>query len=74
LRRELTQQLRTGRAMRFPRGARTRAGQGRGQIVDTVSIRERPPEAADGAVPGHWEGDLVYGHRPSAVGTGRTTR
>ncbi len=69
LRRELTRHLRTGRAMRFPRGARARAGQGRGQLVDTVSIRERPPEVEDRAVPGHWEGDLVYGRRPSAVGT-----
>lgn len=69
LKRELTKRLRTGRAMRFPRGARTRAGQGRGQLVGTVSIRERPAEAEDRAVPGHWEGDLVYGRRPSAVGT-----
>ena len=69
LRRELTQRLRTGRAMRFPRGARTRAGQGRGQLVDTVSIRERPAELEDRAVPGHWEGDLVFGRHHSAVGT-----
>jgi IS30 family transposase len=76
LRRELTRALRTGRSMRFPRGARTRAGQGRGQLRDTVSIRERPAEVEDRAVPGHWEGDLVYGRKPSAVGTlvERTTR
>jgi IS30 family transposase len=76
LKRELTKQLRTGRAMRFPRGARTRAGQGRGQLVGTVSIRARPAEVEDRAVPGHWEGDLVFGRHHSAVGTlvERTTR
>jgi hypothetical protein len=42
---------------------------GRGQIRNTVSIRERPAEADDPEVPGHWEGDLVYGMRPSAVAT-----
>jgi len=74
LRRELTRYLRTGRAMRFPRGART--GGGRGQLRDPVSIRERPAEAEDRAVPGHWEGDLVFGRGASAVGTlvERTTR
>ena len=69
LRRGLTKQLRTGRAMRFPRGARTRRGQGRGQLVDTVSIRERPAEVEDRAVPEHWEGDLMFGRHHSAVGT-----
>ena len=69
LRHALTRELRTGRAMRFPRGARTRRDQGRGQLVDTASIRERPAEVEDRAVPGHWEGDLVHGRRPSAVGT-----
>jgi len=74
LRRELTRYLRTGRAMRFPRGART--GGGRGQLRDTVSIRERPAEAEDRAMPGHWAGDLVFGRGMSAVGTlvERTTR
>ena len=67
LRRELTRYLRTGRAMRFPRGARS--GGGRGQLRDTVSIRDRPAEAEDRAVPGHWEGDLVFGRGASAVGT-----
>ena len=67
LRRELQRCLRTGRAMRYPRGKRL--PQGRGQLRDTVHISQRPAEAADRAVPGHWEGDLVFGRRPSAVGT-----
>jgi IS30 family transposase len=46
-----------------------RLPQGRGQLRDTLHISQRPPEAADRAVPGHWEGDLVFGRRPSAVGT-----
>ena len=67
LRRELQRCLRTGRAMRYPRAKRL--PQGRGQLRDTLHISQRPPEAADRAVPGHWEGDLVFGRRPSAVGT-----
>ena len=67
LRRELQRCLRTGRAMRYPRSKRL--PQGRGQLRDTLHISERPSEAADRAVPGHWEGDLVFGKRPSAVGT-----
>jgi IS30 family transposase len=67
LRRELQRCLRTGRAMRYPRAKRL--PQGRGQLRDTLHISQRPPEAADRAVPGHWEGDLVFGKRPSAVGT-----
>jgi IS30 family transposase len=53
--------------MRYPRGKRL--PQGRGQLRDTLHISQRPPEAADRAVPGHWEGDLIFGKRPSAVGT-----
>ena len=60
LRKELTAHLRTRRTMRRSRQA-TRSGQGRGGIVDAVSIRERPAEASDRAVPGHWEGDLLAG-------------
>jgi IS30 family transposase len=67
LRRELQRCLRTGRAMRYPRAKRL--PQGRGQLRGTLHIRERPAEAADRAVPGHGEGDLVFGKRPSAVGT-----
>jgi IS30 family transposase len=74
LRRELTACLRTGRALRVPR-ARTRA-RGKGFITDEVLIRERPAEADDRAVPGHWEGDLILGLESSAIGTlvERTTR
>jgi transposase, IS30 family len=65
LRRDLRRCLRSGRAMRHPRGKRL--PQGRGQLTNTVSIRQRPAEADDRTVPGHWEGDLVLGKRPSAV-------
>ena len=63
--RDLRRCLRTGRAMRHPRGRRL--PQGRGQLLDTISIRQRPAEADGRTVPGHWEGDLVLGKRPSAV-------
>jgi IS30 family transposase len=64
---DLRRCLRTGRAMRYPRGKRL--PQGRGQLIDTIPIRERPAEVDGRAVPGHWEGDLVLGKRPSAVVT-----
>jgi IS30 family transposase len=67
LRRELTACLRTGRALRVPR-ARTR-GRGKGFVTDEVLISRRPAEAADRAVPGHWEGDLILGLDRSAIGT-----
>jgi IS30 family transposase len=74
LRRELTACLRTGRALRVPR-ARTR-GRGKKFVSPEVMISERPAEAADRAVPGHWEGDLIVGLNSSAIGTlvERTTR
>ena len=74
LRRELTACLRTGRALRVPR-ARTR-GRGKQFVTDEVLISERPAEAEDRAVPGHWEGDLILGLGSSAIGTlvERTTR
>ncbi|WP_083469431.1 IS30 family transposase [Methylobacterium variabile] len=74
LRRELTACLRTGRALRVPR-ARTR-GRGKAFVTPEILISKRPAEAADRAVPGHWEGDLILGLRSSAIGTlvERTTR
>jgi len=67
LRRELTACLRTGRALRVPR-ARTR-GRGKHFVTDDILISERPAEAEDRAVPGHWEGDLILGLGSSAIGT-----
>ena len=66
--------MRTGRALRVPR-ARTR-GRGKTFVTPEILISERPAEAADRAVPGHWEGDLILGLGSSAIGTlvERTTR
>jgi IS30 family transposase len=74
LKRELVACLRTGRALRVPR-ARTRQRPG-GHVTAEVMISQRPAEAADRAVPGHWEGDLIIGLDRSAIGTlvERTTR
>ena len=74
LRRELTACLRTGRALRVPR-ARTR-GRGKHFVTPEVMISQRPADASDRAVPGHWEGDLILGLDSSAIGTlvERTTR
>ena len=68
LKKELFTHLRRRRRMRQARQATT-AGQARGRIIDAVSIRERPAEAADRAVPGHWEGDLLSGARNSHIAT-----
>lgn len=65
---ELTTFLRSQRTVRRAKAA-NRAPPGRGQIKGAVSIRERPAEADDRAVPGHWEGDLIFGARKSYVGT-----
>jgi len=68
LARELTRHLRSGRQKRFAR-AHSNRGQGPGCIAGMVMISERPPEVADRAVPGHWEGDLLMGNRDSAIAT-----
>ena len=74
LRRELAACLRTGRTLRVPR-ARTR-GRGKKFVTPEILISQRPAEADDRAVPGHWEGDLIVGLGSSAIGTlvERTTR
>ena len=67
LRADLHKQLRTGRAVRRPRGSATAA---KATLTDVVPISERPAEADDRAVPGHWEGDLILGSNcRSAIGT-----
>jgi IS30 family transposase len=74
LRRELTACLRSGRTLRVPRA---RVGQrGKSFVSPEIMISERPAEANDRAVPGHWEGDLILGLGSSAIGTlvERTTR
>jgi IS30 family transposase len=65
---ELIQHLRSKRCIRRSRHSRA-GGQSRGQIVDAVSIRERPAEIEDRAIPGHWEGDLLGGTRNSHIAT-----
>jgi transposase, IS30 family len=67
LRKELTGYLRTGRAHRRPAGLSVNNGQG--QLRDVVHISERPAEVEDRAVPGHWEGDLIFGKSYSAIAT-----
>lgn len=74
LRRELAACLRTGRVLRLP-WPRS-GGRGKSHVSPEVMISQRPAEAADRAVSGHWEGDLILGLRSSAIGTlvERTTR
>ena len=67
LKKELTAHLRTRRRMRLPKRHNVQSGQG--QILDMVSIRERPAEAEDRAVPGHWEGDLLTGANDTHIAT-----
>jgi IS30 family transposase len=75
LKKELTQHLRTKRLMRRPKNAKIDRSP-RGQIIDAISIRERPAEVEDRAIPGHWEGDLLSGSNNSHMATlvERTTR
>ena len=71
LKRDLARCLRTGRTLRKPR-RQSEVRRARGErIKDMISIAERPPEVADRAVPGHWEGDLIMGSKQSnsAIGT-----
>ena len=65
LKKELVQHLRSQRTMRHGSGK----GDGRGQIKDMISIRERPASVGDRAVPGHWEGDLLSGPKDSYIVT-----
>jgi transposase, IS30 family len=67
LRKELTRFLRSKHTTRRPRGHSVMNGQG--QLRATLNIRERPAEADDRAVPGHWEGDLLMGKRMHAMAT-----
>jgi len=68
LKKELLQHLRSKRSIRRSKHA-TRKKAGRGEIVNAVSIRERPPSVEDRAVPGHWEGDLIAGSKSSYIAT-----
>ena len=68
LKRELMAHLRSRRIMRRGKTSTTK-GQPRGQIIDAISIRQRPADIDDRAVPGHWEGDLISGSRNSHVAT-----
>jgi transposase, IS30 family len=67
LRKELTRYLRRRHTTRRPRGHSISNGQG--QLRGTLHISQRPAEVEDRAVPGHWEGDLLYGKRMTAIAT-----
>ena len=68
LKKELIGHLRSRRRMRWAQCAST-AGQPRGQIVDGLSIRDRPADVDDRAIPGHWEGDLITGSQNTHIAT-----
>jgi IS30 family transposase len=65
LKKELIKHLRSGRRFRYAR--KSASSELRGKIPDTISVRERPAEAEDRAIPGHWEGDLLYGTKTSQI-------
>jgi IS30 family transposase len=70
LKKQLLSHLRAGHRYRRGRRPATEAGRSQGPIPDAISIRERPAEAEDRAVPGHWEGDLIVGaHNASYIAT-----
>jgi IS30 family transposase len=68
LKKELQQHLKSQRAIRRSRHA-SQKSDGRGQIMNAVSIRERPASVEYRAVPGHWEGDLIAGSNNSYIAT-----
>jgi IS30 family transposase len=68
LKKELLDHLRSKRRMRRSRHA-SPSGQSRGQIIDALSIRARPGEVEERAIPGHWEGDLLSGAKNSYIAT-----
>ena len=68
LKKELLQHLRRSRGMRRSRH-HTQKTDNHGRIIDAVSIRERPATVEDRAVPGHWEGDLLFGNKRSQIAT-----
>jgi IS30 family transposase len=68
LKKELMKHLRSQRPVRRAKNS-TQKGHGRGQLVDMISIRERPPEIEDRSVPGHWEGDLLTGANRTHIAT-----
>jgi IS30 family transposase len=69
LKRELAEHLRTRRRIRRPGNGNRQRASGSGNLVGMVHISQRPAEASDRAVPGHWEGDLILGKGMSAIGT-----
>jgi len=68
LKKQLIEHLRTRRSMRRPKRPKE-LGPRRGHIIDAVSIRERPAEIEDRAIPGHWEGDLLCGAKQTQIAT-----
>jgi IS30 family transposase len=69
LRKELHSCLRSGRAMRRAKAYVKANHIGQGQLKDMVMISERPAEVKDRAIPGHWEGDLIFGKKMTSIGT-----